>query len=259
MKKKTLFTIAAASLLLLSSCGEKKRPAPIKTQTLSDEKNEAGDSTVYGLACDGCTDSVLVLLPNAGGDPQTFDIIEAMSKHHIYGMPRVGDKLAVMLSADKKQAVMVVDLNELIGKWCYMVEPTLKPHPGMTARQTKKMDAAMPDSIMKTIKVPREYGFELNIDRTASAVGYHGGQPADEHSPVIYPEEKYYTSWRLFNGRIILTAGNLNITGVKKVKVVNDTAEIVMMRKDTLTLKFKDELKGYYRKGAKNTGADKRP
>ena len=33
-----------------------------------------GDSTRYGLACEGCTDSVLVFLPGTGGDPVTYNI-----------------------------------------------------------------------------------------------------------------------------------------------------------------------------------------
>lgn len=251
-----LFSTVVMAALLAASCSDKKHPTKIKVQPLSEEKNEAGDSTVYGLACDGCTDSVLVLLSNSGGDPHTYSIIKAMGNHEIYGMPKIGDRLAVLLSADKKSVKKVIDINELMGKWCYMVVPTLKPLPGMTEKSLKKMEASMPDSIRKRMMTPREYGFELNSDKTANAIGRRHRQATDEFSPVTYPQQKYYTAWRLYNGQIILTAGNLNIPGMKRRKVVNDTAQIMMMHRDSLVLKFKNETKGYYRKVNLNSTAD---
>lgn len=246
MKINVILTVAAA--LITASCGNRQQPPKMKVQPLSEEKTEAGDSTVYGLACDGCTDSVLVLLPNAGGDPHTYSIIEAMSKHEIFGMPRTGDQLAVLLSPDRKSARKVIDIDEMLGSWCYQVIPTLKPRPGMSAKASKKMEASMPDSIKKKLLAPKEYGFELNSDKSAKTIGQRQSQTTDDFSPVVYPKQKFYTSWRLYNGKIILTAGNLNITGMKKVKIIDDTADIVMMRRDSLVLKFKNETKGYYRK-----------
>ena len=41
---------------------------------ISDEVRLKGDHTVYGLACDGCSDSVIVVLRNEGGDPVRYNI-----------------------------------------------------------------------------------------------------------------------------------------------------------------------------------------
>ena len=72
-----------SALLLLSglmaaACGGEKKSegtALPDSDAISMEQKVAGDSTLYGLACDGCTDSIVVILPNQGGDPDTFDII----------------------------------------------------------------------------------------------------------------------------------------------------------------------------------------
>ena len=77
MKKAILFIFA--TVLLTGACGSKQQqPASdIAEDAISLQKNQPGDSALYGLACDGCTDSVLVFLPYSGGDPDTFDIITA--------------------------------------------------------------------------------------------------------------------------------------------------------------------------------------
>lgn len=66
---KTILTIASA-LLLLAACGKKEAPQAEKA-TDNYLKRQPGDSTLYGLACDGTTDSLLVLLPYTGADPDT--------------------------------------------------------------------------------------------------------------------------------------------------------------------------------------------
>ena len=35
----------------------------------TDELRLQGDKTIYGLACEGCNDSIVLLLPNDGSDP----------------------------------------------------------------------------------------------------------------------------------------------------------------------------------------------
>ena len=53
---KTILTIASA-LLLLAACGKKEAPQAEKA-TDNYLKRQPGDSTLYGLACDGTTDSL---------------------------------------------------------------------------------------------------------------------------------------------------------------------------------------------------------
>ena len=44
---------------------------------ISDEVRLKGDHTVYGLACDGCSDSVIVVLRNEGGDPVRYNSVRS--------------------------------------------------------------------------------------------------------------------------------------------------------------------------------------
>jgi hypothetical protein len=67
------------------------RSFPTDEDAINTEQNAKGDSTVYGLACDGTNDSVIVFLPNSGGDPITYDIVGAMQNHRVIGKPQIGD------------------------------------------------------------------------------------------------------------------------------------------------------------------------
>ena len=148
MKKLILF--AFVGTLLTVACGTKEQPtAPdVADDAISLQKNLPGDSALYGLACDGCTDSVLVFLPYSGGDPDTFDIINAFQQHRIYGHPRIGDELAVIVNpADRDEALSVVNMEMLKGEWCYMVHPTLRTAESMQKRMQRRMIERMPDSL----------------------------------------------------------------------------------------------------------------
>ena len=73
MKKALLFLPIAA---FMTACGSKQpKEDKVPNDAISMYKSIPGDSALYGLACDGCTDSILVFLPYSGGDPDTFDII----------------------------------------------------------------------------------------------------------------------------------------------------------------------------------------
>ena len=90
MKKTFLYLFS--TILMMSACGSKQQQSvasDVADDAISLQKNLPGDSALYGLACDGCTDSVLVFLPYSGGDPDTFDIINAFQQHHVYGRPRI--------------------------------------------------------------------------------------------------------------------------------------------------------------------------
>ena len=88
--KKTLFLCFLASVLL-AACGGRQQSFE---GALTDiYKNAPGDSTRYGLACDGSTDSILVFLPYGATRLDTFDIINAFQNHQIYGRPYIGDCL----------------------------------------------------------------------------------------------------------------------------------------------------------------------
>jgi len=250
MKKFLSFLIL---LVFIVGCGQKQPPRKEPIEPISTLKNLPGDSTLYGLACDGCTDSILVLLPFTGGDPDTFDIINAHHDHHIYGRPHIGDELAVILNPeDKQEAVMVVNIERLRGKWCYQVMPTFRNIDKMPERIQKRMLQRIPDSVRQTLMTPREYGFQLKRGYTAQSFGGMRQTTTDNMSPVEYPKVRRYREWRLFNGRLILITDSVRLADGKKGLPERDTVDIIQLRRDTLVLKFSDHEQGYYRKNEDN-------
>ncbi|MGN1376660.1 MAG: hypothetical protein ACI4V5_08895 [Prevotella sp.] len=244
MRQLTIFMIVMA-VTMLFSCGNKTKMNEWENDTLSKRDRSNGDSTLYGLACDGCTDSVLIFLSFEGGDPITFDIIEASKKKKIIGRPATGDWVGVIVNGkDKKKADMVIDLDQLKGSWVYQAMPQ--------RRENKKkelniyVDQAEEDSIIQSLMVPMEQGFALKRNSVASPIGMLFSN--DETSPVVYPKVKMYSDWGIYNGKLLLIAKSMKKSKRKQDKTEVDTAEFIFMMKDSLRLKFNDGIKAYYRK-----------
>ena len=227
--KKTLLLLAACCLTV--ACSKKTQPKE-QSEAISVQQSVPGDSTLYGLACEGSTDSLLVILPYSGGDPDTFDIIRAFEEHRLYGRPHVGDKLAVILNPDSVQEVMMtINISTLIGQWGYQATPTLRQN---------AQSRPIPDSILQRIMAPREYGIRLKNGGSAHTIGMGRQQANDGMSPVRYPTQKRYESWQLYNGRLILLTDSAS-------QQRPDTATIVLLRRDSLVLRFSDHEQAYYR------------
>lgn len=240
MKKTPLLLLL--SVVLAAACGQRQTPEE-DGEPISLYKNQPGDSTRYGLACDGCTDSIIVFLPYTDNDPDTFDIIEAQKRRSILGRPHIGDELAVVVNPlNQREALLVINLNQLQGQWSRMVLPTLRETVGTRpARQ-------LPDSVLEKFMVPLEYGIRLKRDNTAFSTGGPRRQTTtDDMSPVEYPTVKYYTEWHIVNGRLVLKADT--IPGlVDQPAPVSDTVDIRLLRGDTLVLRFADREMGFSRK-----------
>ena len=249
--KKALFLLTITAALAWACSSKHEHPlADHSADAISLMKNIPGDSALYGLACDGSTDSVLVFLPYSGGDPDTFDVINAFQQRRIYGRPQIGDELAVILNPeDHDEAFMVVNLEKLRGMWCYLVEPTLRTPESMPKRMQRRMLERIPDSIKQHMMAPREYSLRLKNDNTVQARGGQFRQTTtDDMSPVKYPAVKRYTEWHLYNGRLVLKADT--IAGFSKEGEVptTDTVDIVLLFNDSLILRFPDHEQHYYRK-----------
>lgn len=248
--KKLIICIFAFVALTVVSCGNKAGQGDKDSDMLGSKEKAKGDSTLYGLACEGCTDSVLVFLSFDGGDPVTFDIIEASKRKKIIGRPETGDWVGVVLNpTDMRKADMVIDLDQLKGTWVYMAVPKLREK--KTNSTNVYVDKHEEDSILQTFMVPREQGFALKRNSVAEPVGFVFSNGADDESPVVYPEVKLYTDWGIFNGKLVLSGKDVKTAETKgnmHGKAVSDTAEFVFMMKDSLQLRFKDGVKGYYRK-----------
>lgn len=256
-KNASLLLMLAAVVLTMSvtACGgqgkDKGAQEDTDTSKIAKEVRLPGDSTVYGLACEGCTDSVLVLLPHDDSDPVTYNIILAMRNRRVIGRPQIGDNIAVVVNGeDSTVADMVVDMDELKGTWVNAVMPTLRKHapmPGAKMKPSPEMD-----SLLQTLMVPREQGFRILKQNQMEPVGMQMKTTSlTGESPVEYPEVKFYKEWYMLNGKLVLTEGTIDMGNKKKVKrrPVRDTVEIVFMMRDSLQLRYSDgSVKGYYRK-----------
>ena len=256
MKTKfTIFFAFVAAVLLATACGGKKQEGAVEG-ALTSQLVLKNDSTVYGLVCDGCTDSVLVLLPSDDSDPVKYDIIDATQGHKVFGKLKIGDWVGIMVDPeDPKVANIVVDLDQLKGTWCYTVMPQFRDFASMSKRMQKRMMRDMPDSVKQTFLVPREYGFTLKRQFSASPVGMvMGGNTLEDDSPVVYPEVPAYSEWHLWNGRLILTRmldnhhGQGGAPGKGAPHIKNDTASFVLLTADSLVLAFGDRQQAYSRK-----------
>lgn len=231
---------------LTTACGSKPpRESAKLSEAIAIHQNMPGDSARYGLACDGCTDSIIVFLPYTGGDPDTFDILQARQEHRIMGRPHIGDALSVIVSpTDSTEALSVINMSTLEGQWCYMVTPTLRTIDGK--------QPPIPDSLRRKILVPVEYSLRLKSDNSAMAMGAvrHNMR---QQSPADYPDITHYTEWRLYNGRLILHADTIAGFSAEGDKPVTDTADIVLLRRDSLVLRFGDKTQGFYRRKAEVT------
>ena len=216
-----------------------------------------GDKTVYGLACEGCNDTVIVLLPLDNSDPVTYNILDATRAGNIRGKVSIGDRLALVLDPnDKKKATLVIDMEDLMGIWCYIVMPKLKDFTNMSNREQARKLAAMPDSLKQTYYIPREYGFWVKQNWMAQSVGYIREDPsvADE-SPVVYPALGYFTAWHIWNGKFIIVSGTPKEDSKGNMTVANlhnDTCDITYLDGDSLVLTSDGASRSYYKK--KNIG-----
>lgn len=254
---KLIIGLAMAAVTFMS-CGDSRQ---VSKGHLNDELKLKGDLTVYGLACEGCSDSVIVLLPNDGSDPVRYDIIDATRSGRVLGKPKVGDWMGLVInSEDSTVADMAIDLDELKGTWCYIVMPKMRDYEKMSKRMQERMERNMPDSVKATYMIPREYGFSLKRQWTAASVGYVREQSslADE-SPVVYPQLSYFTEWHIWNGKLVMTSGkpdleNIDKEGSLKLKDVRlDTCDIVYLRDDSLVLASDGVQRSYYRQSPENS------
>ena len=99
--KRTKAIFAAWGLVaLMAACVQKETEKPLPEPTsegkLNREQLLEGDSTIYGLACEGCSDSVVILLPGDGSDPVTYNIIDAHRHNRVMGRLKVGDWIGLM-------------------------------------------------------------------------------------------------------------------------------------------------------------------
>ena len=248
MSKASIHCAVLALLLMVASCGIRQK----KEYVITDYAMARGDSTIYGLVCDGSNDSVVVFLhePYDGSDPDTLDILDAYRQQQVFGSLRIGDKVAIMRdTADAGKASRVIVTQDLMGQWCYKVKPRLKRRGRMEGEAGEMQLSVLSDSLKKMLNKEYEYGFALKIDSMAQPIGMRARSiSADENSPVEYPKLKRYRQWYISNGRLLLAYSSAAIGNTEMQELSVDTADLVMLTADTLVLRLADGEHRYYRK-----------
>ncbi len=254
MSAKTLFVFLLAAVAFTACRHDKKDAAKVR-QTVSCGQPLKGDSTIYGLACEGCSDTAVVLLPGDGSDPVYYNTVKANRQHRVLGRIKTGDWIAVVLNkTDRHVADIVINLDQLKGIWCYIVMPQLRDHDSMTVQEQDRVVRAMPDSLKDLYFVPREYGFWLKRQWEATSVGYvQESSLLAEESPVVYPPLGWFISWHIWNGKFVMTSGKPKYEGkdnrvVGYQSIAYDTCTIDYLDDDSLVLSDRDGSRSYYRK-----------
>ena len=252
MRAKILITVTLAAGLL-GACSSDKATKDDSNIQLESELKITGDKTVYGLACEGCNDSTILLLPYDGSDPVKYDIIDATRNHKVRGKIKTGDWICLLTNkSDKHVADFVMDLDQLRGIWCYIGMPKMRDSTKMSKRLQARMMENMSDSMKETFLIPREYGFWLKRQWQAQSVGYvRESSTLAEESPVVYPQLGYYVAWGIWNGKIIIARGIPKFSDTGQVTVtnmVNDTCDVDYLDADSLVLSSDGESRSYYRK-----------
>lgn len=258
MQNRNIIPVILLALATLIACGGKKTPKAEEGK-LTKDLQLSDDKTIYGLACDGCTDSVMYLLPNDGSDPIKYDIIDATRLHKVIGKPKIGDWIGIVRNpTDTTVADFVINLDQLKGTWCYIVMPQMKDFENLSKRTQARIMRDMPDSIKQTYLIPREYGFTLKRQFQASSVGFvPSASSLEEESPVVYPKMAYYFAWHILNGKLILSrytsdppmniSGNAKDQEQKMPDVIMDTIDVVYLSDDSLVLSSDGVSRSYYR------------
>lgn len=153
MRAKTLITVTLAAGLF-AACSSDKATKDLSNIQLESELKITGDKTIYGLACEGCNDSTILLLPNDGSDPVKYDIIDATRNHKVRGKIKTGDWICLLTNKhDKHVADFVMDLDQLRGIWCYIVMPKMRDYANMSKRLQARMMENMSDSMKETFLI----------------------------------------------------------------------------------------------------------
>ena len=252
MRAKTLIIVTLAAGLF-AACSSDKATKDLSNIQLESELKITGDKTIYGLACEGCNDSTILLLPNDGSDPVKYDIIDATRNHKVRGKIKTGDWICLLTNKhDKRVADFVMDLDQLRGIWCYIVMPKMRDYAKMSKRLQARMMENMSDSMKETLLIPREYGFWLKRQWQAQSVGYvKESSTLAEESPVVYPQLGYYVAWGIWNGKIVIARGTPKFSDTGQVSVtnmVNDTCDVDYLDADSLVLSSDGQSRSYYRK-----------
>ena len=110
--RKIVLTLIAV-LTLLTGCIDKGKQVPFEEVNMD---TVVRDTMVYGFCARGSDRDVLIIITDAG-DTLSLNVTNARQDSLVKGNYAVGDELAVTVSADTTEAMMVVNKSALHGNW----------------------------------------------------------------------------------------------------------------------------------------------
>ena len=108
----------AAVMILSGSCGGGKQQAQVEEtpDSTTTENVILRDQTIYGICTDGTAMNTLEFTTD-NGDTLTLSLTKAQEAGKVLGGLQVADRVAVVADAAKKNALVVINLNTLMGDW----------------------------------------------------------------------------------------------------------------------------------------------
>lgn len=114
MKKYAVIAIVLSVVLTMFSCNGKRDQVPFDNGDSLDVAN--ADPTIYGVCGEETSMNTLQLITDMG-DTLSLDISEAQDNGRVLGGIQVGDRMAVLPTADKTAAVQIINQATLLGDW----------------------------------------------------------------------------------------------------------------------------------------------
>lgn len=115
MKKITIvMTLVTAVVITMSSCGSKTQPVPFDDGL--DSADVLLDPTIYGVCGESTAMNTLQIVTDLG-DTMQLDITKAVENNQVFGGLQVGDRMAVVPDATKREALIVINQVALLGNW----------------------------------------------------------------------------------------------------------------------------------------------
>ena len=107
----------AAAMVMCGSCGGKQQAQVGETEeTEKTDMSVFRDQTIYGVCTDGTAMNTLEMITD-NGDTLMLSLTRAQDAGKVLGGLQVADRLAVLADSLKQNALLVINLNTLMGDW----------------------------------------------------------------------------------------------------------------------------------------------
>ena len=115
MRHTEILMIFFALAFFFGSCGMNKGGKQLEFEEQEFE-NPYRDSTIYGLCGEGSAMNTLQIITD-NGDTLVLSTLKAREKNSVFGNYAMGDRMAVVANVDSTEALIVINLSTLMGKW----------------------------------------------------------------------------------------------------------------------------------------------